>query len=225
MFYDISQHKTKSYKKNYHLGMRMSQKDQAIVQLEGQLASLSRRRFLKAGLILGTSAATVITYPTRVFADTGVPTYIRHLSEAEYRLFDKLRQVFLPTERFPDLPSTTEVPVMENLDNMVGRLNSDTRFLLSIGAKTLEFSTLYKMKRFSSLNNKQARNQILAWQSGISIQSGLIVSFKTLLGVAYWRDPRTWQPLEYDGPVTAKWGIRRLGNMPVPRDLEESTKI
>lgn len=224
MFYDISQY-TLSLTRKTTLGMRMSQKDQAIVQLEGQLASLSRRRFLKTGLILGTSAATVLTYPTRVFADTGVPTYIRHLSEAEYRLFDKLRQVFLPTERFPDLPSTSEVPVMENLDNLVGRLNSDTRFLLSLGAKTLEFSTLYKMKRFSSLNNKQALNQIRVWQSATSIQGGLIVSLKTLLGVAYWRDPRTWQALEYDGPVTAKWGIRRLGNMPVPRDIEESTKI
>ena len=55
--------------------------------------------------------------------------------------------------------------------------------------------------------------------------AGLIVSLKTLLGVAYWRDPRTWQPLEYDGPVTAKWGIRRLGNMPVPRDQDDNAKI
>jgi hypothetical protein len=52
-------------------------------------------------------------------------------------------------------------------------------------------------------------------------QGGLIVSLKTLLGIAYWRDPRTWQGLEYDGPVTAKWGIRRLGNMPLPRDDDE----
>ena len=203
----------------------MSQQDPALVQLEGQLASLSRRRFLKTGLIVGTSAATVLTYPARVFADTGVPTYIKHLSEAEYRLFNKLREVFLPTERFSDLPSTTEVPVMENLDNMVGRLNSDTRFLLSLGAKTLEFSTLYKMKRFSSLSNEQALQQVRIWQSGLALQGGLIVSLKTLLGVAYWRDRRTWPALEYDGPVTQKWGIRRLGNMPVPRDQEENIKF
>jgi hypothetical protein len=203
----------------------MSQQDPALVQLEGQLASLSRRRFLKTGLIVGTSAATILTYPARVFADTGVPTYIKHLSEAEYRLFNKLREVFLPTERFSDLPSTTEVPVMENLDNMVGRLNSDTRFLLSLGAKTLEFSTLYKMKRFSSLSNEQALKQVRIWQSGLALQGGLIVSLKTLLGVAYWRDPRTWPALEYDGPVTKKWGVRRLGNMPVPRDQEENIKL
>lgn len=203
----------------------MSQQDPALAQLEGQLASLSRRRFLKTGLIVGTTAATVLSYPARVFADSGVPTTIKHLSEAEYRLFNKLREVFLPTERFNDLPSTTEVPVMENLDDMVGRLNSDTRFLLALGAKTLEFSTLYKMKRFSSLSNKQALEQVRIWQSGLAIQDGLIVSLKTLLGVAYWRDPRTWQSLEYDGPVTKKWGIRRLGNMPVPRDKEEKIKL
>lgn len=203
----------------------MSQQDPALVQLEGQLAGLSRRRFLKTGLIISTTAATALSYPVRVFADTGVPTYIKHLSEAEYRLFNKLREVFLPTERFTDLPSTTEVPVMENLDNMIGRLNSDTRFLLSLGAKTLEFSTLYKMKRFSSLDNKEALHQVRVWQSGLALQGGLIVSLKTLLGVAYWRDPRTWQSLEYDGPVTKKWGIRRLGNMPVPRDQEEKTTL
>jgi hypothetical protein len=39
----------------------MSQQDSALVQLEGQLASLSRRRFLKTGLVLGTTAATVLT--------------------------------------------------------------------------------------------------------------------------------------------------------------------
>ena len=199
----------------------MSQQDPALVQLESQLTSLSRRRFLKTGLLLGTTAATVLTLPSRAFAN-GVPTTIQHLSEAEYRLFDKLRVVFLATERFPDLPSTVEVPVMQNLDNMVGRLNSDTRFLLSIGTKALEFSTIYKLKRFSSLSNEQALAQVRAWQSGLAFQGGLVVTLKTLLGVAYWRDPRTWQALEYDGPVTAKWGIRRLGNMPLPRDDNES---
>lgn len=200
----------------------MSQQDPALVHLETQLASLSRRHFLKTGLILGTGIASALTLPVSAFADeVVVPTYIRHLSEAEYRLFNKLREVFLPTQRFSDLPSTTDVPVMENLDSMVGRLNSDTRFLLSLGTQALEFSTLYKLKRFSSLSNEQALNQLRAWQSGLAIQGGLVVTLKTLLGVAYWRDPRTWQSLEYDGPVTAKWGIRRLGNMPVPRDDEE----
>ncbi len=200
----------------------MSQQDPALVHLENELASLSRRRFLKAGLIVGTSIATAMTLPARAFASDGVPTYIRHLTEAEYRLFNKLRVVFIPTERFGDLPSTTEVPVMENLDAMVGRLNADTRFLLSLGSKALEFSTLYKLKRFSSLSNEQALNQLRAWQSGLAVQSGLVVSMKTLLGIAYWRDPRTWQSLEYDGPVSAKWGIRRLGNLPVPRDTEDN---
>lgn len=114
---------------------------------------------------------------------------------------------------------------MENLDRMVGRMNADTRFLLSLGIKTLEYSTLYKLKRFSSLSDEDASRQVLAWQGGLSFQGGIVVSMKTLLGIAYWRDARTWQALEYDGPVTAKWGIRRLGNMPLPHDDETELNI
>lgn len=201
----------------------MSKPVPELAQVERQLAaSLSRRRFLKTGLIIGTGAAAVITYPSRALA-AGVPVTIHNLSETEYLVFDKLRTVLLPTERFSELPSTTQVPVMENLDHLVGRMNNDTRFLLALGIKTLEYSTLYKFKRFSSLSNEQATHQVHSWQTGLSLQGGLIVNLKTLLGVAYWRDPRTWQALEYDGPVTAKWGIRRLGNMPLPHDNDLDT--
>lgn len=203
----------------------MSQQDPALAQLENQLASLSRRRFLKSGLLLGTTAASAVTFPARALADDALPVGIRHLSLLEYRVFDRLRTIFLPTQRFEKLPSTTAVPVMENLDRMVGRLNSDTRFLLSLGARTLEYSTLYKFSRFSGLNDEKALNQIRAWQAGISFQGGLVVSMKTLLGIAYWRDPRTWEALDYDGPVSAKWGIRRLGNLPLPLESDIDLNI
>lgn len=198
----------------------MSQQDPALAQLENQLAALSRRRFLRTGLILGTTAATAMTFPVRALADDALPVGIRHLSLLEFKVFDRMRTIFLPTQRFEKLPSTTAVPVMENLDRMVGRLNADTRFLLSLGSRTLEYTTLYKLRRFSSLNDEQALKQARAWQSGLSFQGGLVVSMKTLLGVAYWRDPRTWEALDYDGPVSAKWGIRRLGNLPLPIDTE-----
>jgi prolipoprotein diacylglyceryltransferase len=108
---------------------------------------------------------------------------------------------------------------------MVGRLNGDTRFLLSLGTRTLEYATIYKLRRFSSLNDEQALNQVRAWQSGISFQGGLVVSMKTLVGIAYWRDPRTWEALDYDGPVSAKWGIRRLGNLPLPLETEVDLNV
>lgn len=196
----------------------MSKQDPMLARVETQLSGLSRRHFLKAGLVLGTAAASALTYPVRALADSTTPIGIRYLSNTEYQLFDKLRIIFLPTQHFTNLPSTTQVPVMENLDHLVGRMNSDTRFLLGLGAKTLEYSTLYKFSRFSSLSDKQAVNQVRSWQGGLAFQGGLVVSMKTLLGIAYWRDPRTWDALEYDGPVTAKWGIRRLGNLPVPHD-------
>lgn len=203
----------------------MSQQDPALAQLETQIEGLSRRRFLKSGLILGTTAASALTFPVRALADDALPVGIRNLSLVEYKVFDRMRVIFLPTQRFQGYPSTTEVPVMENLDRMVGRLNADTRFLLSLGVKTLEYSTLYKLKRFSSLTDEQALNQTRAWQSGISFQGGLVVTLKTLLGVAYWRDPRTWDALDYDGPVSAKWGIRRLGNLPLPLETDTDLNV
>ncbi len=203
----------------------MSKQEPTLADVENQLATLSRRRFLKTGLILGTGAGAALTFPARALADTALPVGIRNLSETEYRIFDKLRAVFLPTQRFPNLPSTTMVPVMENLDHLVGRMNSDTRFLLGLGARTLEYSTLYKFARFSSLSDDKAIKQIRAWQGGLAFQGGLIVSMKTLLGIAYWRDPRTWEALEYDGPVTAKWGIRRLGNLPLPHDNDVDLNV
>lgn len=203
----------------------MSQQDPALAQLENQIAVLSRRRFLRSGLVLGTTAAAALTLPARALAADALPVGIRHLSLLEYQVFNRMRTIFLPTQRFDRLPSTTEVPVMENLDRMVGRLNSDTRFLLSLGARTLEYSTLYRLSRFSTLSDDKALKQVRAWQAGLSFQGGLVVSMKTLLGVAYWRDPRTWEALDYDGPVSAKWGIRRLGNLPLPIETEAEFRI
>jgi hypothetical protein len=45
----------------------------------------------------------------------------------------------------------------------------------------------------------------------------VVSSLKMLLTLGYWQDIRTWPSLQYDGPVTEKWGIRRLGNAPMPR--------
>jgi hypothetical protein len=181
-------------------------------------AVLSRRGVLKSGLLMGASVGGMLAAPTTALAaDAGLPAGITSMSELEYRVLDRLRTILLPVQKF-GLPSTTEVPVMANLDDLIGKLNAFPRTLLRVGLNAFEYGSIYKFSRFSQLDDRAAYNTVESWQSGIFFQRGLMSDIKTLVTFAYWRDPRTWTLLEYDGPVTEKWGIRRLGNAPLPRD-------
>lgn len=185
------------------------------------LEPLSRRRFLSAGIRATAATGALLALPGRVLAADapaagGLPSGIRHLTELEYRVFDKLRVIMLPTEKF-DLPSSVEIPVMANVDVWVGKLNQRTRTLLKLGAQTLEYGSLYRFSRFTTMSDERAARHVNNWQTGNVLQRGVMSSLKMLITLGYWQDTRTWPSLQYDGPVTEKWGIRRLGNAPLPR--------
>lgn len=183
------------------------------------LEPLSRRRFLVNGVRLTAAAGAVLALPSQVWAasDSGVPPGIKNLSELEYRVFNKLRAIMLPTEKY-GLPSSEEVPVMQNLDEWVGKLNQRSRLLLTIGAQTLEYAgILWRFSRFSKMSDKRAAKRVQGWQTGNVMERGVMSSLKMLVTLSYWQDIRTWPSLQYDGPVTEKWGIRHLGNAPMPR--------
>lgn len=183
------------------------------------LEPLSRRHFLGRSAQLAATATAMAALPGQVrAAETGGgrPTGIKNLSAVEYRVFDKLRLVMLDTRKY-SLPSSTEVPVMENVDIWVSRLNQRARLLVKVGAQTIEYGSLYRFSRFSRMSDAKATRHVHAWQTGNVLQRGVISSLKMLLTLGYWQDIRTWPSLQYDGPVTEKWGIRRLGNAPLPR--------
>lgn len=185
------------------------------------LEPLSRRRFLTAGVRTAAAAGALLALPSGVMAAEkaaveGLPSGIKNLSELEYRVFDKLRVVMLPVEKF-SLPSSQEIPVMANVDVWVGKLNQRTRTLLTLGVQTMEYGSLYKFSRFSAMSDEKAVRHVNNWQTGNVLQRGVVSSLKMLLTLGYWQDTRTWPALQYDGPVTEKWGIRRLGNAPIPR--------
>lgn len=185
------------------------------------LEPLSRRRFLTAGVRVTAATGALLALPGQVLAagavrKDGLPEGIRHLTELEYRVFDKLRVIMLPTQKF-DLPSSEEIPVMQNVDVWVGKLNQRTRLLLKVGAQTIEYGSLYRFSRFSRMPDAKAQRHVANWQTGNVLQRGVMSSLKMLITLGYWQDTRTWPSLQYDGPVTEKWGIRRLGNAPLPR--------
>jgi len=182
------------------------------------LEPLSRRGFLTGSIQLAAVTGSILALPGQVLAASNdVPPGIKHLSDVEYRVLDKIRLVMLPTQKF-QLPSTTEVPVMQNVDVIVSKLDERPRLLVKMAANGLEYTGLaWRFSRFSAMGDARAAKRVRDWQSGNMIERGIISSLKMMVTFAYWQDPRTWPGLEYDGPVTQKWGIRRLGNAPLPR--------
>jgi hypothetical protein len=202
----------------------MNNKHSLDAALLAGLEPLSRRRFLSAGVRTAAAAGALLVLPGHLLAadeaaageEAEAAPAKKNLSELEYRVFDKLRVVMLPTEKF-ELPSSQEIPVMANVDVWVGKLNKRTRMLLTLGAQTMEYGSLYRFSRFSKMSDAKAARHVHNWQTGNVLQRGVISSLKMLVTLGYWQDTRTWPALQYDGPVTEKWGIRRLGNAPLPR--------
>ena len=193
-------------------------------QLESDLqkgvAELSRRGFLRAGAVVGTVLASgVFGIKDALAADVKeLPSSIRFLTPTEYRVMDKIREVFFAAEKY-NMPTSVEIPVIENIDVMVGRLSKAVRSNIGLAVQVFEYSPGYKLKRFSSMSDEDARAYLEKWQTGLSFQRGLVTTLKAVIGLGYWRDQRTWSSLEYDGPVTVKWGIKKLGNAPLPKDV------
>lgn len=197
----------------------MNKNDNPSALILAGLEPLSRRSLLVSSAQLAAATGALLMLPQQLLAADkidGVPAAIRNLSEVEYRVLDKLRLVMLPTQKF-NLPSSTQIPAMENADFWVGKLNGRTRFLFGVGVKTLEYGSVYRFSRFSQMSDEKATKHVYNWQTGNLVQRGVITSLKMLITLAYWQDLRTWPSLQYDGPVSDRWGIRALGNAPLPR--------
>ena len=68
-------------------------------------------------------------------------------------------------------------------------------------------------------HNKPTTNFILLWSDrNKSDFCCALVGVLIWVCVNYWRDQRAAARIDYDGPVTQKWGIPRLGNAPLPFD-------
>ena len=192
-------------------------KSTPIPALMSGLEPLSRRSLLRA---LAVSSLAVTTGCTRLFGRKEAPEALeyQHLTEDEVRTVTKLTGVLLPTEKY-HLPSALNVvPTVKNVDTMVGQMPDQTRELLGLALWVFETRPMmsFKFSRFSKLDDSKALDYVLAMQEGAFFERGITSTLKTLITVNYWRDARTWPGLDYTGPVTEKWGVRRLGNAPLP---------
>lgn len=142
------------------------------------------------------------------------------LSPEERAVFEKLIRVVMPLEENGFLNAHTEVPVIENLDRMVRVMPPFIRQRLNLAVTAFDTGSIllsYKFRRFSELPNDEALAYVNSWHEGTFVQRGAMTSLKVLVVVNYWRDQRAAARIDYDGPVTEKWGVPRLGNQSMPR--------
>lgn len=192
------------------------------------IARLGRRPFLKTLLWGGAAVAAV---GAGAFAwlrrspvdDQPVPDWVVHLRPNEYHLFRKMVPVLLPVAG-TDLTPPEEVPVLRNVDHLLGTVASHLRE--DIGKALVLFDNAavvsgWHGKRLVDLEPEAARAYFDAWSRGNSIQKAVQGLVKQFVYTSYWREPATWPPVDYTGPVSEEWGLAYLGNAPLPAEDRE----
>lgn len=142
------------------------------------------------------------------------------LRPEERAVFEKLIRVVMPLEENGFLNAFSEVPVIENIDSMVRVMPSFIRDRMYLAVQAFDSGSIllsYKFRRFAALSDAEALAYVNSWHEGTFVQRGAVTSLKVLVCVNYWRDQRAAARIDYDGPVTEKWGVPRLGNQSLPR--------
>lgn len=199
------------------------------------LEPFGRRRFLRWGILAGSAvAAGCSNLLSSLGAARATPAGVEEvtrpeiagidqsLSPDERAVFEKLISVIMPLEQAGYLDPVDTIPVMANVESMVRAMPPFLRGRLTLAVTAFDVGSVllsYKFQRFSALSDADALTYVNSWHAGTFVQQGAITSLKVLVCVNYWRDQRAAARIDYDGPVTVKWGVPRLGNQPLPIDL------
>lgn len=174
------------------------------------LQRLSRRDFLRAAMA---TAATAAASPARA-QDAPLKT----LTPAQAGVFVRLAQVVLPVDGSPLVPWTPSA-LLRTLDSaLLGTLPPHILAGLQGGLAFFdEGPVAHTGRRFTALDDAGATRFVDEWGNAADApRRGLAMGLKKLVQLAYWADPATWAPLEYEGPMTQRLGLPRLGNAPMP---------
>lgn len=182
------------------------------------LAPLSRRGFLRTLTLTGMALTTGCASLSRRDAVADQPPVAARLTDEETLILTRLTAVLLPTAAHGLPDSRADVPTVENINAMAAHMSPQTRELMGMVLWVFERRPMasFRFSRFSRLDDERALAYVQAMQNGTFFERGVMTALTTLVCVNYWRDSQTWPALDYHGPVTSLWGIRRLGNAPMP---------
>jgi len=188
-------------------------------EIRSDLSAMQRRTFLartaQTGLLAGFGFIMACSKPDSM---TALPAG-EALDNEQMFFFSHLTQVLLPTAGTPLTPSN-QVPILSNLDKLMLTMPQSTRTDLAAAIKLFEYGGMvlgWRFSRFTRMPDEDAIQYIDSWQTGHPMQQGIVSVLKRLVYSSYWRDDSTWGPLQFDGPVSEKWGLTSLGEAPLPQ--------
>jgi hypothetical protein len=193
--------------------------DPDVLEALAGIDRLSRRDFIKFGLAAGALASVGAAALRPLDAWAALPPGIKFMSEAEHKVFARLLEVMLPVGGSALVP-LKDIPVLQTLDAaLLGTMEPHILQGLKKGIAYFNDGPQSGFgKRFVDLDDAQAARFCDAWAGSAEVpQRALAMGLKKLVGLAYWANPPTWAPLGYDGPVSKSWGLKSLGNAPMPK--------
>lgn len=186
-------------------------------------AALPRRRWLRgllAGVglgigVVGGGLGWLLGRPSVRTRAAGFAT----LTVAERQLFSALLPVLLPVAGTP-LPVPERLPLLPAVDGLLAGLVPDVRKQAVLALQLLDLGAWPGYGgRLSTLSTADVQAYLdECMRSDTGLRRAMAMLAKKLVAVAYWQQPSTWGPVDYDGPVSRRLGIPMLGNAPMPVD-------
>lgn len=169
----------------------------------------SRRRFLTlaGGALLVASGAVAIVRTRGYEVPAGVK--LEALSAWQYALVQHLaRRIAAPDRDDPTIPTPDDAQVAPFVDAYVARMpEALRRDLLRAFAFVEHLAPLGAgcASRFTRCSPAD-QDKVLSWleANGQDLLRGAFDGLKSLVFMGYYRDPRTWRILRYDGPIVGR---------------------
>jgi len=168
---------------------------------------VSRRRFVAVvgGVLALASGAVAFTRARGYSVPAEVAAALESLAPWQYVVVQSVaRRIAAPDRDSPDIPTTDDTDVAGFADAYVARLPAALRRDLLRAVAFVEHLAPLGVgcaARFTRLSAAD-QDRVLASleSSGQDLLRGAFEGLKALVFMGYYRDPRTWRILRYDGP-------------------------